>query len=57
MALGLDEYLEDYGERFQLNYKRANYTLDPGSLKLVLLWGIKEEVLETLNMLCGWDIY
>ena len=32
MTLGLDESLEDYEERFQLNYNRSNYTLDPESL-------------------------
>ena len=51
MNLGPDESLEEYEERFQLNYKRANCTLDPESLKRVLLQGIMEEVIETLNML------
>ena len=37
MTLGHDESLEDYEERFQLNYKRVNCTLDCDSLKLVLL--------------------
>ena len=57
MTLGHDESLEDYEERLQLNYKRANYTLDLGSLKVVILRGIKEEVIETLNMLSGGYIY
>ena len=57
MTLGLDESLEDYEERFQLNYKRANCTLDPASLKLVLLRGFREEIIETLNMLSRRDIY
>ena len=57
MTLGLDESLEDYEERFQLNCKRANCTLDPDSLKLVLLRGISEEIIETLNMLSRGDIY
>ena len=57
MTLGPDESLEDYEERFQLNYKRCNYTLDPNSLKLVLLQGINEEMTETLNMLSGGDNY
>ena len=57
MTLGPDESLEDYEEMFQLNYRRANYTLDAESLKLVLLWKIKEYVMETLNMLFGGDIY
>ena len=57
MNLGPDESLEDYEERLQLNYKRANCTLDPRSLKLLLILGIREEVIETLNMLSGGDIY
>ena len=57
MTLGPDESLEDYEERFQLKYKRANYTLDPYSLKLVLLLGIIEEMIETLNMLSEGYIY
>ena len=56
MTLGPDEYLEDYEERFQLNYKRTNYTLVPASLKIVLIRGISEEMIETLNMLSGEDI-
>ena len=57
MTLGPDESLEDYEERFQLSYKRANCTLDLESLKLVFLQGIKEDMLETLNTLSGGDIY
>ena len=41
MTIGNDESLEDYKERFQLSYKRARCTLDPKSLKLVLLRGSK----------------
>ena len=37
MTLGPDESLEDYEERFQLNYKISKCTLDLVSLKLVLL--------------------
>ena len=37
MVLGPDESLKDDEERFKLNYKRANYPLDPSSVKLVLL--------------------
>ena len=57
MTLGHDESLEDYEERFQLSCKRARCTLDPESLKLVLLRGIREDILETLNLLSGGDIY
>ncbi len=44
-------------DRFQLNYKRAGCTLDPESLKLVLLRGISEDILDTLHLLAGGDIY
>ena len=57
MTLGHDESLEDYEERFQLSYKRARCTLDLESLKLVLIRGIREDILETLNMFSGGDIY
>lgn len=57
MTIGLYEFLEDYEERFQLNYRRDNYTLDLESLKLVLLQGIREDLMETLNMLSSGDIY
>lgn len=57
MTLGHDESLEDYEERFQPRYKRARCTLDPESLKLVILSGIREDLLETLNLLSGGDIY
>jgi len=57
MTLGHDESLEDYDERFQLNYKMARCTLDPEPIKLVILRGIREDILETLNMLSRGDIY
>ena len=57
MTIGQDESLEDYEERFQLNYKRARCTLDPGSLKLVLLRGVREDILDTLHMIARGDIY
>ena len=53
MSMGNDESLEDYEERFQLSYKRARCTLDPESLKLVLLRGVPEDLLDTLHMLAG----
>ena len=52
-----DESLEDYEERFHLSYKRSRCTLDPEPLKLVLLRGVREDLLDTLNLLVGWDIY
>ena len=55
--MGSDESLEDYEERFQLSYKRARCTLDLESLKLVLLRGVSEDLLDTLHLLAGGDIY
>ena len=49
--------LEDYEERFQLSYKRARCTFDPESLKLVLLSGLREDLLDTLHLFMGRDIY
>jgi len=57
MKLKLDELLKDYEDRFQLNDTRANCTLDPKSLKLVLLQGIMEYMLENLNMFSGGYTY
>ena len=56
-TMGQDESLEDYEERFQLSYKRARCTLDPDSLKLVLLRGVREYLLDTLLLLARGDIY
>ena len=53
MTMGSDESLEDYEERFQLSYKRARCTLDPE----FLLRGVPEDLLDTLHMLAGGDIY
>ena len=57
MTIGPDESLEDYEERFQLSWKRARFTLDLESLKLVLVIGIMEDIMETIKMLFGEDIY
>ena len=57
MTIGSDESLEDYEERFQLSYKRTECKLDPESLKLVLLRGIWEDLLDTLHLLARGDIY
>jgi len=51
MTIGNDESLEDYEEIFQLSYKRAMCILDPESLKLVLLRGVREDLLDTLHFL------
>lgn len=57
MTLGPVDSLEDYEQRFQLNYRSANCTLNPKSLKLVLIRGIREEVMETLEILSPGDAY
>lgn len=57
MTLGLDESIKYYEERFQFSYRKARCSLDPESLKLVLLRGIREDMLETLTMFFGGDIY
>ena len=57
MTMGSDECLEDYEEGFQLSYKRVRCTIDPESLKLVLLIGVPEDLLDTLHLLAGGDIY
>lgn len=57
MTLGHDESLEDYEERFHLSHKRAMCTLDAKSLKLFLLRGVREDLLDTLNLLSRGDIY
>jgi len=53
MTMGQDESLEDYEKTFKFSYKRAKCTLDPESLKLVLLKGVKEDLLDTLHLLAG----
>ena len=57
MTLGHEESLEDYEEIFQLSYKRVKCRLDLESLKLVLLRGVREDLLDTLKLLAGGDIY
>jgi hypothetical protein len=58
MTQGTDESLEDFEERFQLIYKRAhNYNLDEDSLNLVLFRGVREDLMETLNLISNGDIY
>ena len=56
MTLGHDESLKDYEEILQLSYKRVIWTLDPQSPKLVLR-GVREDILDALNLLVGGDIY
>jgi hypothetical protein len=48
MTQGPDEYIEDFEKIFQLSYKRAqNCTLDEESLKIFLLRGVREYMMET----------
>jgi hypothetical protein len=50
--------MEDYEERFQINYKRDHsFTLDDNSLKLIVLRLVREESMETLNLLANGDIF
>lgn len=52
MIEGENASLEDYEERFQFSYKRAhNCTLDGESLNLVLLRGVREELMDILDLL------
>jgi len=57
MTLWYDECLETYEERFQLSCKRVKCALNPKSLKLVHLRGMREDLLETLNLMLGGNIY
>ena len=51
------ESLEYFEERFQLNYKRSmSCTIDDDYLKLVLIRGMREEYMDTLNLLAHGDI-
>jgi hypothetical protein len=58
MIQGVNEYLEDYEERFQLGYKRDHsFTLDENSLKLAFLRGVREELMDILKLLENEDIF
>jgi hypothetical protein len=58
MTQRVDETLEDYVERFQFSYKHAtNCKLDDESLKLVLLRGVREDLMEALDLIVAGDIY
>jgi hypothetical protein len=58
MTQGPDEFLEDFEEIFLLSYTRVqNCALDEDSLKLVLLIGVREDLVDTLNLLSNGDIY
>jgi len=47
MIQGLDESLEGFREKIQFSYKRANYTFDLDLMKLILLWWVREQLMET----------
>lgn len=58
MCQGENESLGDFEEIFQLHYRREhNCTMEPDSLNIVLLRGVREDPMETLNLLDNMDIY
>lgn len=58
MTQGENESLEDDEERFQLSYRKAHYwTLGPYSLNIILLMGVREHLMESLNLMVDGDIY
>jgi hypothetical protein len=58
MVQGDNESLEYYEKIFQLSYKRYHiYSLDDEYLKLVLLRGVKEDLIDTLKPLKNCDIF
>lgn len=58
MTQGIDKSLEYFEEIFQLIYGRVHNNIpDPDSLKLVLLRGVREELMETLNLLANGHMY
>jgi len=53
-----NESLEEYVERFQYNLQRSPYGTLPGPvLKATLIKGMKDEWVETLNLMGKGDIY
>lgn len=58
MIQGENESLEYFEEIFQLSYRRMhNNTLYLDSLKLVFLRGVREELMEALNLQTNGYIY
>jgi hypothetical protein len=52
MIQRVDETLEDYAERFQCSYKwGTNCKLEYKSLKLVLIQGVREDLMEYLDLI------
>ena len=57
MMGGENESLEDHEEIFQLSYKWSHSCiLDEEYIKLLLLGGVREEFIESLNLLSNDDI-
>jgi len=53
-----DETLEGYVERFHFSYKHAtNFKLEDESPKLVLLRGVREDLMEALDLIVTGDIH
>jgi hypothetical protein len=52
-----EETLEDYVERFQYNLQRTKQnTLDPETLRIIFLRGIKDDCMHALNLMGAEDI-
>jgi hypothetical protein len=52
-----EETLEDYVERFQYNLQRTKQnTLDPETLRIIFLRGIKDDCMDALNLMGAGDI-
>jgi len=57
MQLHKDESLEDYVECFLYVLQKSKYTnLQEDAIRIVFLWGILDEYVETLNLMVAGDI-
>jgi hypothetical protein len=58
MVQGENKSMEDYEEIFQLSYNRVDScTLDDNYLKFVFLRGLREKLVETMNLLSNGYIF
>jgi len=58
MVANANETLEEYVERFQYNLQRSRYAiLPPKILKTTMIKGMKDQWVETLNLMGKGDIY
>lgn len=58
MVAKFNETLEEYVERFQYNLQRSLYANMPANvLKTIMIKGMKDQWVETLNIMCKGDIY